>query len=216
MKRTRTIKRYVISVAGLVIGLIACGVAYKVHLAPKQQRVQALQQRVSALESEKSAIQATLTPPNAGGGHPHRHGPGGAHDDEYPEANMRAMRILGADQTLGVRAVQLRTIEELAAAAEEAGVERFSYQNLSDMVDSPEQVMMVTRHPEGGTPHEQHIYRYVLHTELTTNYEGLVGFLSRIESLPQVVTPRELRLSKGADGVTRAQLTLSGYFWANP
>jgi hypothetical protein len=204
------------SVTGLVIGLIAAGAAYSVHLAPKQQRVQALEQRISALESEKRAIQAKLSPPDATAGHPHRHGAGGEHEDEQREAKMRAIRILGADQTLGVKAMQLRTLEALAAAAEEAGVESFSYQNLSNLADSKEQVAVVTRHPEGGARHEQHVNRYVLHTELVTDFEGLVGFLERIETLPQLVVPREIRFARGADGVTKAQLSLSGYFRVDP
>jgi hypothetical protein len=204
------------SLTGLVIGLTACGAAYGVYLAPKQQRVQTLQQRVSALESEKLAIQAKLAPPGGAAAHPHRHGPGGEPEDEHRDAKMRAMKILGADQTLGVNAMRLRTIEELAAAAEEAGAKSFSYRDLSSMADGRDPVTVVTRHPEGGTRHEQHINRYVLDVNLVTDYEGLVGFLERLETIPHVVLPREIRFAKGADGVTNAQLTLSGYYWANP
>jgi hypothetical protein len=216
VKRAGAVKRYLVSLTGLLTGLLACAVAFSVYLAPKQQRVQVLEHRVSSLESEKRAIQASLAPPDATAVHPHRHGAGGEHEAEQREAKMRAIRILGADQTLGVKAMQLRTIEALAAAAEEAGARGFSYQDLSGTAGSREQVAVVTRHPDGGAPHEQQINRYTLHLELLTDFEGLAGFLDRIETLPHVVVPREIRFSRGTDGATKAELALNGYFRVDP
>jgi hypothetical protein len=214
MKRSRVMRRYLVALAGLAIGLIACAAAYAGYLAPKQQRAHTLQQRVAALEAEKRALQAKLTPPDPPVGRPHRHGPGGEdeHVDEHRDAKGRAMRILGGDQTLGVKAMQLRALEELAAAAAEAGVQGFSYHDFSETAGNAEQVAVVTRHPEGGVRREQAIKRYTLHVELVAAYSALVGFLDRIETLPHVTLPREIHFSRGSDGVTRADLTLNGYF----
>jgi hypothetical protein len=212
MKRTRTVRRYLAAMAGLVIGLIASGVAYGVYLAPKQERAHALQQRVAALEAEKRALQAKLIPPDAPARHPHRHKPAADHEDEHRESKGRALRILGADQTLGIKAMQLRTLEALADAAEETNVEEFSYRDFAETTGSFEQVAVVTRHPEGGARHEQAVNRYTLRVEAVADYPALVAFLDRVNSLPYATIPREIRVSRSGGGLTKADLVLSAYF----
>jgi len=192
-------------------------------IAPEKGKITNLTAKVQSLRNEKKALMELMAREgwhSHGDGHYHKDVEGAEEENSSPlpsplkgegkdKAGSMARKILEAEKPLGLKAFQLKVLEEMAGTAARSRIQTLSYQKL---MEDPEKVTTIDRQPEEGVSFKEDIFRYRFRIDLESDYAGVAAFIRDLERTPLPVAVQGIRLGRGSEGRIKVQLDLAAYY----
>lgn len=212
--RDRWIREYIgAAIMTAVMVILSASVLWG-YLLPKGKEIDAIRKRIAPLEQQEKEYKAAVAKTGISG---HTHSHGHTHglkkeEKEDPfgfEARTRGLKVLAMEKDTGTEAFQLKILDGIAVAAGSTWIEDFKYQRL---LDASEKVATIDRKEKTGPVYQEEVYRNLFTLDMEGDYKGISDILKKIDDLDDVITIKDIRLSKGGDeGLIRAQMTLESY-----
>lgn len=207
------LRRRHIYISGAAILIIILSIAFNLlWITPVKSTIANLAVKAQTLKGEKKRLSDQIAREGW-----HTHGDGHYHTDSAPpedeapedEAGTMARKIMSMEKPLGLKAYQLKLLEEISKMATETGVSAISYKGL---MDDAEKVATLQRRPEKELTFNEDIYRYRFRIDYESNYDSIMTFLKEINTMAQPVVVEEIVLRGGNEGKIRVQLDLASYY----